>query len=54
MVIWPRMPRQPSAEPNDYAVANSMGLGNVDLEKFYQYLKDNDAVGDPVLWNTQW
>ena len=33
-------------EPNDYAVANSMGLGNVDLEKFYQYLKDNDAVGD--------
>ena len=34
------------SEPNDYAVANSMGLGNVDLEKFYQYLKDNDAVGD--------
>ena len=34
------------SEPNDYAVANSMGLGNVDLEKFYQYLKANDAVGD--------
>ena len=33
-------------EPNDYAVANSMGLGNVDLEKFYDYLKANDAVGD--------
>ena len=34
------------SEPNDYAVANSMGLGNVDLEKFYQYLRANDAVGD--------
>lgn len=34
------------SEPNDYAVANSMGLGNVDLEKFYQYLAANDAVGD--------
>ncbi len=34
------------SEPNDYAVANSMGLGNVDLEKFYQYLKANAAVGD--------
>jgi len=34
------------SEPNDYAVANSMGLGNVDLEQFHQYLKANDAVGD--------
>ena len=34
------------SEPNDYAVANSMGLGNVDLEKFYHFLKANDAVGD--------
>jgi len=34
------------SEPNDYAVANSMGLGNVNLEKFYTYLKANDAVGD--------
>ena len=34
------------SEPNDYTVANSMGLGNVDLEKFYTYLKANDAVGD--------
>ena len=36
-------------EPNDYAVANSMGLGNVNLEKFYEYLKANDAVGDLCL-----
>jgi len=32
-------------EPNDYAVANSMGLGNVDLEKVYDYLDSKDAVG---------
>ena len=34
------------SEPNDYTVANSMGLGNVDIEKFYQYLEANEAVGD--------
>jgi hypothetical protein len=33
-------------EPNDYAVANSMGLGNVNIEKFYEYLKAKDAVGE--------
>ncbi len=32
-------------EPNDYAVVNSMGLGNVDIEKYYKYLADQDAVG---------
>ncbi|VGO13790.1 hypothetical protein PDESU_02347 [Pontiella desulfatans] len=31
-------------EPNDYAVVNSMGLGNVDLERYYQFLADRDAV----------
>ena len=31
-------------EPNDYAVVNSMGLGNVDLEKYYKFLADRDAV----------
>lgn len=33
------------SEPNDYAVVNSMGLGNVDIEKYYKYLADQDAVG---------
>lgn len=33
-------------EPNDYPVVNSMGLGNVNIEKFYEYLKAKDAVGD--------
>jgi hypothetical protein len=32
-------------EPNDYAVVNSMGLGNVDIEKYHKYLADQDAVG---------
>jgi hypothetical protein len=32
-------------EPNDYAVVNSMGLANVDIEKYYEYLADQDAVG---------
>lgn len=32
-------------EPNDYAVVNSMGLANVDIEKYYQYLASQDAVG---------
>jgi len=32
-------------EPNDYAVVNSMGLGNVDIETYYEFLKSRDAVG---------
>jgi len=32
-------------EPNDYAVVNSMGLGNVNIERYYEYLKSQDAVG---------
>ena len=34
----------PSTEPNDYDVANSMGLANVSVEKFYEFLKKLDAV----------
>jgi len=34
----------PFTEPNDYEVANSMGLANVSVEKFYDYLKRLDAV----------
>jgi hypothetical protein len=32
-------------EPNDYAVVNSMGLGNVDIEKYYDYLSEKNAIG---------
>jgi hypothetical protein len=32
-------------EPNDYAVVNSMGLGNVDIEKYNNYLVEKKAVG---------
>lgn len=32
-------------EPNDYKVVNSMGLGNVNLEKYYHFLNSQDAVG---------
>jgi len=31
-------------EPNDYAVANSMGLGNVSINKIHAYLKERDGV----------
>jgi hypothetical protein len=31
-------------EPNDYPVANSMGVGGVNVERFYQYLESQDAV----------
>lgn len=32
-------------EPNDYAVVNSMGLANVDIERYYNHLASLDAVG---------
>ncbi len=32
-------------EPNDYAVCNSVGIGNVDIDKYYDFLKANKAVG---------
>ncbi len=36
------------SEPNDYAVANSMGVANVDVEKLYRLLQSRDAVSDYV------
>jgi len=33
-------------ELNDYAVVNSIGMGNVSLEKFYDFLQSKDAVGE--------
>lgn len=32
------------AEPNDYAVANSIGLGNVSIDKLHQFLQSHDAL----------
>lgn len=31
-------------EPNDYAVCNSMGVANVDVEKYHEFLKSQDAL----------
>ncbi|MGB8452901.1 MAG: FAD-dependent oxidoreductase [Anaerocolumna sp.] len=31
-------------EPNDYTVANSMGIGGIDIDKYYSFLKDNGAL----------
>ena len=31
--------------PNDYKVANSMGIANVDMNRYYDFLKDNNALG---------
>ena len=36
-------------EPNDQSVVNSMGVGNVDIEKLCQWLKSRDALGDYCL-----
>jgi hypothetical protein len=33
-------------ELNDHPVCNSMGLGNVNIEKLYAYLVKNNALGD--------
>ena len=32
------------SEPNDYAVCNSIGLANVSVEKYYEFLNSHDAV----------
>jgi hypothetical protein len=32
-------------EPNDYAVCNSVGMGNVDIDKYYAFLKSHGATG---------
>jgi len=31
-------------EPNDYDVANSFGMGNVDIDKIFKYLDDRDGI----------
>jgi len=31
-------------EPNDYAVANSIGVGGVSMEKYCEFLKSHDAI----------
>ena len=33
-------------EPNDHAVANSVGIGNVSMDKYYEFIKKHDAVGE--------
>ena len=33
-------------EPNDYAVANSIGVGGVSLEKYYEFLESHEALGE--------
>jgi len=32
-------------EPNDYQVANSMGIGNVNIERYYEFLNSRNAIG---------
>jgi hypothetical protein len=32
------------AEPNDYSVVNSMGVGGIDIDKYYAFLKDNGVL----------
>jgi hypothetical protein len=36
-------------ELNDHPVCNSMGIGNVNIEKLYAYLMKNNALGD-IAW----
>ncbi len=31
-------------EPNDYPVANSIGIGNVDVEKYHEFLESHNAL----------
>ncbi|HIJ53367.1 MAG TPA: FAD-dependent oxidoreductase [Planctomycetes bacterium] len=31
-------------EPNDYAVCNSIGVANVSMDKYYEFLKSHDAI----------
>jgi hypothetical protein len=33
-------------EPNDYPVANSIGMGGVSVEGYYRFLRDNGALGE--------
>ena len=31
-------------EPNDYPVANSIGIGGIDIDRYYSFLRDNGAL----------
>lgn len=31
-------------EPNDYAVANSVGIAGVDIDRYYEFLKEHNAI----------
>jgi len=33
------------SEPNDYAVCNSVGIGNVDIDKYYEFFRSNKLRG---------
>ena len=39
------------SEPNDYPVCNSMGVGNVNIDKFYQFLKKTNAIRELAIGN---
>ena len=34
------------SEPNDYAVANSIGIGGVSVEGYYKFLRDSNALSE--------
>ncbi len=34
------------SEPNDYKVVNSIGVGGVSVEKYYEFIKSHDAIKD--------
>jgi hypothetical protein len=40
------------SEPNDYPVANSIGIGGVSVEGYYQFLADHDAL-DQLTYGTR-
>ena len=37
------------SEPNDYAVANAFGMGNVDIDEIYKYLADRDGIREHAV-----
>ncbi len=38
-------------EPNDYPVCNSMGVANVDMDKYIKFLKENKAIRELAIGN---
>lgn len=39
------------AEPNDYACCNSVGIGNVDIDKYYEFIKANGEPSTVARWH---